>query len=309
MGNPMNHIARSYGAAKPVMCTLLMLANLLAAYPAGSADHGPEPLFVLAYSMTMFYEVEQKDATAALAVWSKEIGREKGYSVESSFYENSAKLAEDLTTGKVDFAVFRADEYARLNRKLDFDLGMTVVKGGKKTQRFFVFVRSESPYQGIKDMRNKTLSLAKGDTMGSLYLDNLLLKQKLPEKEKYFSMVHERAKASQALLAVYFGQSDLCVINEKSYEILSELNPQVRQKLRVIGMSPDLVLGVGIFRNDLRPEDKKVLQTVILTIGDTPRGRQVLTLFRTERFELIEPSDLATVRTLIAENNKLRAMR
>ena len=203
-------------------------------------------------------------------------------------------------------AVFMSDDYARLSKKLDFDLAMTVVRGGKKTERFLILVKSDSPYHNLQDLRNRNLSLAKGDSLGLLYLDVLLLKHKLPAAAKYFSLLNETARPSQAILAVFFGQSDLCVVNEISYDLVSELNPQVKARLRSVGASPEYVLGVGIFRKNMPAEQRKILENALLNIGDSPRGKQVLTLFKTERFAPIQPGELESVRQLIRENDALR---
>jgi ABC-type phosphate/phosphonate transport system substrate-binding protein len=291
------------------MFAVLFLVGLLIAHPTMAAGDGPERRFVMGYSVDAFYDVDQKDATAALAVWSKEIGKQQGYTVDSGFYGSSAKLAEDLASGKVDFAVFRADDYTRLHRKVDFDLGMTVVKDGKKTQKIIILVRVDSLYNTLKDLRNKTLVVAKGDTVGPLYLDNLLLQQRLPESTKYFSTIQERVKASQAVLALFFGQSDACLINEGSFAMMAELNPQVKEKLRIMHASPEFLVGLGIFRKDMFQEDRATLRKTLATLGDSARGKQVLMLFKADRFDAVEPRELESVRRLIAENDKFKAVR
>jgi phosphonate transport system substrate-binding protein len=283
-----------------------MLLSLIGAGPGMGTEAGPQDRFVLAYSARMFYDVDQKDATAALTVYSKEIAKEHGAQVESIFYKDPEGLADAFLAGKVDLAVFMSDDYARLSHKLDFDMAMSIVRGGKKTERFFILVKSDSPYHNLQDLRNQSLSRAKGDGLGLLYLDGLLLKQKLPEAAKYFSVVNETVKPSQALLAVFFGQSDVCIVNERSYDLMSELNPQVKVRLRSIGVSPEYVLGVGIFRKDMPAEKRKILENALLNIGDSPRGKQVLTLFKTERFAPILPGELESVRQLIRENDAMK---
>ena len=296
----------AYGVKPACLWFCLMLLSLISAGPGIGAEAGPQDRFVLAYSARMFYDVDQKDATAALTVYSKEIAKEHGAQVESFFYKNPEGLADALLAGKVDLAVFMSDDYARLSKKLDFDLAMTVVRGGKKTERFLILVKSDSPYHNLQDLRNRNLSLAKGDSLGLLYLDVLLLKHKLPAAAKYFSLLNETARPSQAILAVFFGQSDLCVVNEISYDLVSELNPQVKARLRSVGASPEYVLGVGIFRKNMPAEQRKILENALLNIGDSPRGKQVLTLFKTERFAPIQPGELESVRQLIRENDALR---
>lgn len=304
-----NSRARAYGVKLACLWFCLMLLNLIIAVPGLGAEAGPQEPYVMAYSVKMFYDVDLKDATAAMMFYSKEIAKEHGSQVEPFFYNDPEELADMVLAGKVDLAVFMSDDYARLSKKPDFDLAMTIVRRGKKTERFFILVKSASPYHNLQDLRNRKLSRAKEDSLGLLYLDTLLLKQKLPEATKFFSLINETTKPSQAILSVFFGQSDICVVNERSYDLVSEMNPQVKVRLKLIGVSPEYVLGVGIFGKNMPAERRKILENALLNIGDSPRGQQVLTLFKTERFAPIQSGELESVERLIGEWKKRKTRR
>ena len=274
---------------------------------AGQVEHGKK--IVLAYSSNSFYDVDVKDATAAMTVWSKEIGRGHGTTVESIIFDDPTALLARFQAGKVDFAVLRSEDYLRIVKTPDFTAAVTVVYGGKKTQRVFLIVPAESPYQGLKDLRNKSLAIFKGDTLGPLYLSNLLMKEKFPEIPKYFSTVAEKGTVSQTLLSVFFGQSDACVINERTYETAAELNPQIKRKLRIINISPEFVLGLGVIRNDLDADLREKFKQTLLSLGDTPRGKQIIALFKCDGFVPIRPADLESVQKLIQENDQGKTRR
>lgn len=281
-----------------------LLSLMLPAFTSAQAEPTEVRRLVLGYSATSFYDVDVKDATAAMTVWSREIGRENGTKVESIIFKEPKALLAHYQAGGIDFAVMRTEEYLRAVKTADFTTAVTVVYGGKKTQRLLLIVHAESPFQSIKDLRNKTLALYKGDTLGPLYLSNLLMKEKLPEIPKNFSLVSEKGMAPQTVLSVFFRQSDACVINERTFDMAAELNPQLKRKLRIIGISPEFVLGLGVIRNDLAEDQREDLKKVLLTLGDTPRGKQIIAVFKSDRFVLIQPADLDSVRKLLQENDQ-----
>ena len=48
-------------------------------------------------------------------------------------------------------------------------------------------------------------------------------------------------KATQAVLPVFFGQADACIASRRTMETMTELNPQLAKKLRVLLEAPKMV--------------------------------------------------------------------
>lgn len=262
--------------------------------------------FKLGYSLKTIHDVDFKDAAAALSLWSKEIGITWGYRVESNPYEDPLRLVEDLQEGKVDFGIFRSEDYVRFADKIGFDNALVPLRGGKKTHRFLLLVRSDSPVRTLRDLRNKTICFLAGDLAARIFVDTLLSRQKLQNVEGFFSAVYVKQKVSQAILSVFFGQADAVVSHDTGYQTMIELNPQIGTKLRVLHSSPEYVTGLGVFRKGYEKEKKDTVRDSLLGLSDSPRGRQVLMLFKADRFVPLHERELDSVKKLISEHEQTK---
>jgi ABC-type phosphate/phosphonate transport system substrate-binding protein len=146
----------------------------------------------------------------------------------------------------------------------------------------------------------------KDDDIGALYLNTILLKQKLGEAKDFFGQIEGKSRASQIVLPVFFGQADACVINDVSFKTMVEMNPQLGKDLKILSSSPDLLVGMGVFRKGMPSDLKERIITVAKGLKTQPRGKQVLLLFKMEDLDVIRESDLTATRELVAEYDRIR---
>jgi phosphonate transport system substrate-binding protein len=105
------------------------------------------------------------------------------------------------------------------------------------------------------------------------------------------------------VLPLFFGALDACVVDEVNLELLKEMNPQLA-KLRVLARSAPLLESVIATPVEPHPHRKELLET-ILALNNSPRGRQLLMVFRTGRLVHFKPGDLDTTRALWLEHGRL----
>jgi ABC-type phosphate/phosphonate transport system substrate-binding protein len=264
-----------------------------------------KPRLYMGYSSKTFLDVDMKDAVAALDVWVNELSAKEGFIAQNNIYEDLNVLVKDFQQGKLDFGLVKSLDYLKIRKDVKPEIAMTYVKGGKKTIRYHILVRTDSGVSNISGLRNKKLTMRKGDDMGLLFLNTLLLKNKQPESEKTFSFIDAKIRSSQVILSVFFGQSDACLTTDVAYRTMIELNPQIKEKLRIISSSDELVEGVNFFRKDYDEHNKKIVLERSLSLKETARGKQILLLFKIEKVALIEEKDLDTVRSLLSEYERL----
>ena len=263
------------------------------------------PKFRIGYSLKTLYDVDVTDAKAALEVWCKEIGEKDGFDVTSHFYEEVNLLINDMKSGKIDCGIFNAVDYLKVRERIDFDRAFTRIRDRGKTEKYLLLVHEDSPYQDIIDLKGKKLSLMRWDEIGELFLNTLLLDERQQTIFQFFSSIDQRDKPSQVLLSVFFKQSDACIVTDLSLKMMTELNPQVGKKLRILKASPGMVMGFGFFRKNYAKEYKERIIDSILNLNESVRGKQVLLLFKSERFKEINESDMDTMKQLLLRNKKL----
>jgi ABC-type phosphate/phosphonate transport system substrate-binding protein len=314
----MKHTKHSYVRSTKVLTSAWIRKNLFAfvlvwfavCLPLTMAAQTPQKNdIVLAYSTKLFIDVDPKDAQAAFTSYSNELARELGLTVSSIQYEDTRSAIELIRNGKADMASLGVIDYLHYKNSSPIELGLGSSRGEKKTTKYLLLTHAKRGYEKIGDLKGKKLLVLKGDDIGPMYLTTVLLRQRFGETKDFFSQVEERSKASQVALPVFFGQADACIINDVSYKIMVEMNPQLGRDLKTLLISPEYLNGVGVFRKGLPGTFKERIINAAKNLKNYARGKQVLLLFKLDDLEPLVESDLTSVKSLLAEYEQLKQRR
>ncbi len=216
----------------PLPVSLLICAASLVLLPVfiedGLGQTAQQKVILLGYTTKSLPDVDVRDATAAFNMWLKELGESEGSRVEAYLYPDAASLMKDYRKGKFTIVFLRTIDYFAYAFGADIQLGWTKVKQGKPTVRYVLLVRNGASYSDLKGLRQKRLAVHKQADLGLLFLNTQLLKAKLPEAEQFFGSIQEKSKESQAILAVFFGRADACVVTEESFSDHDRAQPAGR---------------------------------------------------------------------------------
>ncbi len=288
---------------------VLIFAPICFSFPGWAAATDKVPC-IAGYSVKNVADVDPRDAEAALKVWARELAVQWGFDLKISLYNSTDRLIADFMDKKLDFITVTSIDYLRSPHLLKFKPEVTHYKDGKPTSRYVVLVNEQGLKNSPSGLKNKKLSIQKTNHLGQMFLDNWLMRAKLPPSERFFSLTMEKSKESQAILDVFFGQADVCVVTDKAFHTMTELNPQVGQKLHVIAQSPDLITAVGIFRPDYPPDDKqRAMKGMSNDYRNSERGKQILLLFNVEKMDTFHESQLVSIRQLVTEYDRLKKTR
>jgi ABC-type phosphate/phosphonate transport system substrate-binding protein len=269
----------------------------------------PRPDLVVAFSPRSFIDVDLKDALSAFRIYVEEIAKQVNQTATISSYDSIDGVMKEVENGQVDMVSMFPIEYLRLKNRQPLELAFGMARGGKLTTKYLLLVHANKGYAKVSDLKGKKIVLAKGDQTAALYLNTMILKQHLGEARDYFSQIDEKGKASQGVLAVFFGQSDSCLVAESSYQTMVEMNPQLGKDLKTIVSSPELLDNMAVFRKGLNDEIKRKSLEVAAKLKTYPRGKQILMLFKVDDLAPLKEADLQGLRELMTEHDKLRAGR
>lgn len=282
-----------------VLCLLWSLPCRLQA--AEKAD------FIIAYTDKMLADIGPKDMATAMQMYVDEIARQAGYHGKTYRYGSIDELVSKALAGEVDFLALTSVDYLRLKKKLDLDLTLGQVKGGKIGAKYLILTNENKGYSKLADLKDKKLLVPKGDDIALLYLNTTLLKQKLAETKQFFSVVEEKNTPSQAVLPVFFGQADACVITDVSLKTMVELNPQLGKAMKVLISSPEFVTSVTAFRRSVSADIQQTTRDYGLKLKEQARGRQILMLFKIDGLKEIQETDLGSIKELMSEYDRVKA--
>ena len=131
---------------------------------------------------------------------------------------------------------------------------------------------------------------------GIAWLDVTLAKAKLGRAGSFFASVKMTDKAQTCILPLFFGTADACIVDEVNLDLAKEMNPQLA-KLQVLARSRPMLESVISTPLETQPYHKELIDAM-LSLHESPRGRQMLMVFKTDRLVRIQPGDLDSAREL-----------
>jgi len=273
--------------------------------PAGQAQSAPPlrhtRLHVLA-SRSLAAGLNVADVQAAGTVWLQVIGRRRGFQLDSRFevVESLEVIRKQLEEFSADLVILDPIEYLKLAPLGLLQPFVAIARGKNGTlQNDLLVVNRASGSSDVADLRGKNiLSCSRSETdMGRIWIETLLNEEHLERAEHFFGSITHVLKPSSACLPVFFGKLDACIVNNAGWEVLTEMNPQLSSKLRIIATSPPFLEGllcIHVKHKDFREE---LLQS-LLDLHRDPEGKQLLMVFKGERVLPVSERDIDTSREL-----------
>ncbi len=268
----------------------ILLMCLLLLSHGGIADGAGNPFGArgirFAYSSSLIPELSRADALTALELFTREFTRFAGYDVATrlTLYDDLAEYVAAIRDGEVDFIAMRPLEYLKIRGLVSIELALLGEKEGKPGEEQVLLVRRDSGIRSLEQLRGKKLAILQGGggEIASLWLDSLLADRRLPPAGRLFGAMKTAPKAQQAILPVFFGQADACIVGNNAFRMAAELNPQVGRDLVALATSPVYPVAITCFRTGLTKEQKDEFVRMAFRLKDSPSGKQIYTLYKVD---------------------------
>ncbi|MGD1158219.1 MAG: PhnD/SsuA/transferrin family substrate-binding protein [Terriglobia bacterium] len=263
----------------------------------------------MVFSSSLFRAASRNDAIAAVRVWGSMVGRTHGFQVDPTVdvVDDVAEIRKRVLAGTAGLLALDAVEYLDLSDLTAVEPVFCALRGeGSVPTRYLVLVGAESGISSFESLRGKTIitHANTGANLGQVWLDAMLYDARLGPPDHFFRSVAAVPKASLAILPVFFGKADAAVVDESSFEVAKEMNPQVGVKLRVLRGSPPLAEGlICICRKQI--EFREELLEGIRDLHLDVQGKQILMVFGFSRLLPVDTQELEQVRELWRKHNLL----
>ncbi|MFN7938170.1 MAG: PhnD/SsuA/transferrin family substrate-binding protein [Bryobacteraceae bacterium] len=280
-----------------------LLSALLA---AGAPLARPQPdVQQLRFSLSdsMIGDVNVTDARSAMVVWLKRIEQDLKVTLryDPNIFESPARMLSRLRQGQLDAVAVNILEFRRMMDWLDLD--RVTVPMQKSKLQYVLLVRPESGIAKLSDLRSRRIMCLEAPPacIAQHWLSNLLRAEALGEAELFFSSIVRKAKPSQVILPVFFGQTDACLTTNSSFLTMAELNPQVSKKLSPLAISPELVTTLYAFRKGWNDRSREIVMRSLEDLRVSPGGRQILNMFQCERLAVQPGACLKSALEIVAQ--------
>ncbi len=279
---------------------------------AGDADWTAARTEVhFAYSKAMFVDVNENDAKAAMKVYTQNIGDENGIYVydQPDLPDGTNAIARLLEQKKADVLILTAEEFFALEKLgLEGPLLLSKVQNAY-TEDYLLLARTDSTISQVEDLTGRSLIVASDarNSLASAWLEVLCREHGLGPAAGVLARIAHHSKTTQVVLPVFFRKMDACIVTRAGWEVMCELNPQLKKQLRVIAVSPPLVPTLTCFRSGFTDSFKeKIIKAVDLS-SVKPEFKQLMALFKTDSLVRQPLSALEGTRTFISTYQQLRA--
>jgi phosphonate transport system substrate-binding protein len=263
----------------------------------------------LGFSSSVFANVNENDAKAAMKLWTQAILQEHGIAIpaDPQVLNGGEAIVRAVRDGLVDAVTITAEEYWALGAPLISTNAILGVSDGLVTEEYVLLVRKDSGFGRIDDLRGRRQAFCRSGrgSLGPVWFETLMLQSGLGEIHEFCGRVAPEAKLSQAVLQVFFHQADACVVTRRGFQTMAELNPQVGEQLKILASSLPMVPVVFVFRASYSDPAKDRIIAEIENVHSTLAGQQVFTLFQCDGLVVRPVSALDSAMDLLATHARL----
>ncbi len=270
--------------------SFLIIGVILCSQSAAS-EQPPELLLGVEPEHNIFDQMERYRKLAGYL--SEHLGIKVNLTITSRYGE----VINRLKTRRLDGAFLSSFTAALAITTLELDpVASPVHLGGESHSRGYIFVRSDSGIQTLIDMEGKSIVFVDpASTEGYLFPLAVLKKHGINDKNTFFKRHYFSGSHASAIFAVLDGRADIGAAKNTVYNTQVSLDPSIGDELAIIKESPNVPEEILCLRNNLPEEIKEKIQTVLLSMETTSRGRNILRQFRALRFIKASKTDLDPV--------------
>jgi phosphonate transport system substrate-binding protein len=260
------------------------------------AESAGAPLRI-GFTRGIFKNRNENDTLAAMKVWAQTIGGERGIAVDPdiTIYPSLDAAISAVRAGEVDGLTMLLTEYADVPDGLLVGPFLRDVQGGVVHDEFVLLAREGGNLRAVADLAGAKLSIHDDAASGlaEVWSASRYARDGHGRMVDVVARVERVDKLSSAVLGVFFGKSDACLVSRYGFARMVELNPQVGKKLAVVAASPPVVPSIFCFRRDTDENDKAELVREIQRLHESVTGEQVLRVFKSERMLEVTAEKLA----------------
>lgn len=301
--------------SRQTLCALFLLLLACSVPPPLSADSSsagsPDTQFRVGFSKSMFIQFNENDVKASMKAWAQILFNERGIPMDPdiSVLNSHEEISRALRGKLVDALSLTTDEYWALEKEMRSTHVVVALYDGEFTEEYLLLVHRESGFERIEDLRGRSIALLRNERMSlaTVWVNTLVAKARLEPPPKHFGRITQLSKLPGVILPVFFRQNDACVVTRRGFKTMSELNPQVGQRLKVLATSPQVVPAAFFFRGDFSTSLRDKVLVEFDKIHMSPAGQQALNIFQSDRLSVQPISVLNSAFELLEDHKRLRA--
>jgi ABC-type phosphate/phosphonate transport system substrate-binding protein len=263
------------------------------------------------FSEISFYGVNRNDAEAAFKAYLVNISRQRGYEItaRTQVFKSARDFEAAIHEGKLHLSIIPSWDYLTMDIQKSADPYFVAAGNDGIMQTYILLTQRNSGIKSFADLRGKNILVLESMSafLSAKWMETVLLQEKLGKPENFFGRVEKVAKISNAILPVFFGKQQACVVDLEGFEVMKELNPQLGERLQPVAFSEPLLSAVICLSKSgwINTKHKEDLKSGLVNLKTRPAGQQIMTLFRIKEMESFKPEYLETVKKLKSAHDRM----
>ena len=260
------------------------------------------PIFRIAFTSDLIAGVDQEDAKLALNLMIERLAANHlvDYRTEAIIFPDVESAVQEFKNGNINLISLSTINYLKYRKQIEMMPAFVASSDSMPEHDFVFLVKRSQNIKSLINLKDKMVIVEKGyiGNTALVWLDTILFEGALEKSASFFNKIKRVDKSSQAILPVFFGQADACVVLRSSFDTMVELNPQVDKILLVFLKSPPLLLSISCFTKGV---DEKLKTDVVewdySSATDLP-AKQFSLMFHFEQIITYKPEYLHNIESL-----------
>jgi len=211
-------------------------------------------------------------------------------STEAMLFDHIQDMKNAFDRGELDLIVAPPLLISRYFEREKLSDGFVGLLEGKKPESLVLIARSDKNINSVKDLRSKRLGMIENDELADIFLDTLTLKSLKKSYKNIVLSIEQEKKINHLILDAFFDKIDAAVVYTSSYNVMTELNPEIKNKIKILAEFPVKGKNFSYFRHDYPLRES--LNNVAMGVSGSPRGKMILEIFKTPEIDFCKIEDL-----------------
>ncbi len=241
-------------------------------------------------------ELKKSEKQIAVDVWNEWLAQNGNYNLSTTVVSTMKDFLKRIKHEKVDLALLDGSNFIKYYPELKSELKgdvWAVQRAVNAYEEFVVLTRAGGKATDLSKLEGTTLSLYSEYKLLKMYLDYLVMKTARTSTDNYFKVVRKAKTESNSILDVFFGYSDVCLVAKHVLDNAIEMNPAIRDKVKIIHRSGEIFTPAIYFALDGASEMTQTrFNDAVFKLHNTIRGQQLMDLIGIHAINKIQQKKL-----------------
>lgn len=265
-------------------------------------------VYTFGISQDLLEGVDVRDAKIAVELWTK-MNAEKYIEVDKTEVTILNGIEDIINTyNKQSFDVLYITplSYYLIKDKINLEPVLRTQLNNKDFYKLLLLGNKNKKHEGFADFKDKKILLQGGryKLLTELWLDLLCKQNGIDNKSSFFKEITFSDKPIQTVLPVVLGQYDACIVNDGSFDVMTEMNPQISKSLNVHYQRPKLINDLVCINKNLNAKEREMILSITHNFDNLLKNEQVNALFKSKGATLIKKGDFDGIDGLIKDYKK-----